>query len=183
MAFNINDIKAELVGGGARPSQFQVTITNPIAPVADIKLPFMCMSASIPPSTLGIVQVPYFGRKIKLAGDREYPEWAVTIINDEDFLVRDALETWSNAVNGHESNINTTGGPQPANYKSQGVVTQYGKTGDILRVYQFNGIWPSDLQPIELDWNTVDEFERFQVTFQYDNYQIIGGITGDGGGV
>ena len=85
MAFNVNDFAGALTGGGARASLFQVQITNPINGVADAQVPFMVKAAQIPASTLGTVEVPYFGRQIKLAGNRTYAEWAPTIINDEDF--------------------------------------------------------------------------------------------------
>ena len=94
MAFNINQLKSELVGGGARPTLFQCQITNPIAPEADIKTPFMIRSAGIPESVLGQFTVPYFGRQIKYAGDRTFQDWTVQVINDEDFAVRNAMEAW-----------------------------------------------------------------------------------------
>lgn len=99
MAFNIQDIRSQLTSGGARSSLFQVTIQNPVNGLGDLKVPFMCRAAEIPASTLGFVEVPYFGRRIKLAGDRTFQPWTVTIINDEDFLIRNAVENWSNAMN------------------------------------------------------------------------------------
>ena len=92
MAFNINEIKSQMLFDGARPALFQVTIQNPANSVADIKVPFMCEATGIPQAELGMVQIPYFGRMIKLAGDRTYADWNVTIINDEDFLIRNAME-------------------------------------------------------------------------------------------
>lgn len=183
MAFNINDIRAQLAFGGARPSLFQVIITNPRNAVADLKTPFMVQAASIPPSQMGTIEVPYFGRKIKIAGDRTFSEWTTTIINDEDFLVRNALEEWSNDINGLETNVRRIGSPAPSAYKSTATVTQFGKTGVLIRTYQLNGIWPSDIQAIELDWNTTDDIERFTTTWQYDSWEVVGGVTGNAGGV
>ena len=80
MAFNINEIKSQLALGGARPSLFQVTLTNPVNAAADLKFPFMCRAAQMPASTLGTIEVPYFGRKVKIAGDRTFAEWTVTLI-------------------------------------------------------------------------------------------------------
>ena len=99
MAFNINEIRSQLTFGGARASLFQVQFTNPANGVADIKVPFMVRAAQIPSSDLGVIEVPYFGRKIRLAGDRTFADWTVTVINDEDFLVRNAMEQWSNQIN------------------------------------------------------------------------------------
>ena len=94
MAFNINEIKSQLVFGGARNSLFQVQITNPANGTGDLKVPFMVKAAQIPAATLGVIEVPYFGRKVRIAGDRTFAEWTVTVINDEDFLIRNAMEEW-----------------------------------------------------------------------------------------
>ena len=182
MAFNINDIRAQLTLGGARPSLFQVIVSNPVNPVADLKLPFLCKTANLPASTLGTIEVPYFGRKLKIAGDRKFDPWTVTIINDEDFLVRNALETWNNSIQLYQQNITALGTSAPSVYKSQATVTQFGKDGTVLRTYQFNGIFPDQISPIELAWNTTDEIEEFQVSFQYDTFEVLNSITGNAGG-
>lgn len=182
MPFSINDMKAGLVYGGARPSHFNVIITNPFVPAADIKTPIMIKAASIPAFTVGKIEVPYFGRMIPIPGDRTWEDWNTTIINDEDFLIRDALEKWSNAMNAFRRNI-ATAGPNPNIYKSTALVTQYGKSGNELRIYQINGIYPQNIEGIELAWATQDEIEEYQVTWAYDDIEIVGGNTGDGGGV
>jgi len=182
MAFNINDIRAQLTLGGARPSLFQVIISNPVNPIADLKLPFLCKAAQLPASSLGTIEVPYFGRKLKIAGDRKFDPWTVTIINDEDFLVRNAMETWNNSIQLYQQNITALGTSAPAVYKSQATVTQFGKDGTILRTYQFNGIFPDQISAIDLAWNTTDEIEDFQVSFQYDTFEVLNSITGNAGG-
>ena len=183
MAFNINEIRSQLTLGGARNSLFQVTIQNPANGVADIKVPFLVKAAQIPASTLGTIEVPYFGRKIRLAGDRTFADWTVTVINDEDFLIRNALEQWSNQIQSLQGNLRAFGGASPSLYKAQAQVTQFSKTGLPIRTYTFNGIYPSVISPIELDWNATDTIEEFQVTFQYDYWEVSGGITGNAGGV
>lgn len=177
MAFNINEIKGNFQFGGARQNQFLVEITNKGNPVGDLKTPFLVQGASIPGLQKGVIPVPYFGRTIKLAGDRVYPAWTVNIMNDEDFLIRNAMEEWSNRINSFEGNVR-----ELANYKSRAQVTQFGKDGTALRKYQFEGLWPSDISPIELDWGANDQYETFQVTFEYDLWSV-SGITGDAGGV
>jgi len=92
MAFNVNEIRAQLTAGGARSSLFQVQFSNPANAAANLKVPFLVKAAQIPASTLGTIEVPYFGRKVKIAGDRTFAEWTVTVINDEDFLIRNAME-------------------------------------------------------------------------------------------
>lgn len=177
MAFNINDMKSQLVYGGARQNLFQVQILNPANGSGDLKTPFMVQAAQIPSSDLGIIPVFYFGRQMKLAGDRTFGEWTVTIINDEDFLIRNAMEEWSNRINRLERNIRDI-----SRYKSTASVTQFAKDGSRIRTYEFNGIFPSNITPIDLDWSTTDQIESFQVTFQYDYWQIGQSSTGSAGG-
>lgn len=178
MAFNINQFRGELSGGGANPTLFQVQIQNPVNPSGNLKVPFMVKTSSLPASSQGVIEVPYFGRKIKLKGDRVYPEWTTTVINDEDFLVRNALEEWMSAMNTPEGNITTLGSANPNLYKSQATVTQFGRKGNILRVYTFDGLFPTEIEPIELGWENNDTIEEFAVTWQYDWWRVSGGVTG-----
>ena len=182
MAFNVNEIKAQLTGGGARQSLFQVQFNNPANGVANIKVPFMVRTANLPESTLGNITVGYFGRKINLAGDRTFAPWAVTVINDEDFLIRNAMEEWSNRINSLEGNLRNFGGSSPLLYKSNAKVTQFSKTGAPIREYTFYGIYPQDISAIDLDWDATDRIEEFRVSFLYDYWEVSGGITGNAGG-
>lgn len=183
MAFNVNEIKSQIVFDGARPTLFQVTIQNPANSVADIKLPFMCEATALPALNIGEVVVPYFGRQIKLAGDRTYADWQVTIINDEDFLIRNAMEEWSNRINTFQGNVRAFGAASPLLYKSQAQVVQYSKTGVPIRTYQFNGIFPTVISDIPVAWASQNEIERFTVSFAVDYWEVSGGITGNAGGV
>jgi len=170
MAFNINEFKSQLVGGGARPSLFQVQITNPITAVADFKVPFMVRAAALPESNVGTYSIPYFGRFVKYAGDRTFADWPVTIINDEDFLIRNAMEAWTNAINSHDSNTRAL----PQTYKSNAIITQYSKDGRPLRTYVFEGIHPINVGAISMAWDSTDQIENFDVTFQYDMWRVEG---------
>lgn len=183
MAFNVNNIRSQLTLDGARPNLFQVQIINPANGAGDLKVPFLVQASEIPAATLGEVPVPYFGRTIKLAGNRTYSNWTVTIMNDEDFLIRNAMEQWSNRINSFQGNVRTFGGPESSRYKSTARVTQLGKDGRALRVYKFEGIFPVDVSGIGLNWADNDQIETFQVTFAYDWWDIDGGVTGDAGGV
>lgn len=177
MAFNINEMKSELVYGGARQNLFQVKIENPANGAAYLKTPFMVTAAQIPESQIGIIPVFYFGRQMKLAGDRVFNDWTVTIINDEDFLIRNAMEEWMNRINRLERNVRDI-----RRYKGTAEVTQYAKDGKAIRTYEFQGIFPTAISPIELDWSTTDQIESFQVTFQYDYWNIGASATGTAGG-
>jgi len=180
MAFNINDLRSQLTFGGAKASLFQVQITNPVNGLADIKVPFMVKASSIPASTLSTIEVPYFGRKIKLAGNRTFAEWSVTVINDEDFLIRNAMENWMASINSHRGNITNLASASPLQYKAQAQITQFSKTGAALRTYEFNGLFPVDVAAMETNWES-DGIQDFNVTFQYDWWSVNGGITGDAG--
>lgn len=168
MAFNLNEFAGKLTRGGARASLFEVRLETPTF-ADDIKdiAPFMVKAAEVPASTIAAVEVPYFGRKVKIAGDRTFADWTVTIINDEDFAIRKAMEQWMNAINGHQSNLNTAGAT-PINYKVQAQVLQYAKTGEIIRVYNFNGMFPTELSNMTLGWDAGAEPQEFTVTFTYD---------------
>jgi len=170
MAFNINEFKSQLTGGGARSNLFQVQILNPVDPSADFKSPFMIKTAGLPESTVGQFTVPYFGRQVKYAGDRTFADWTVTIINDEDFLVRNSLEAWMNAINSHDSNTRAL----PQDYKSNALITQYSKDGNALRSYVFEGLFPVTVDAIAMDWSTNDSIQEFGVTFAYDLWKVEG---------
>jgi len=175
MAFNIDTFKGVLPGGGARPTLFSVELTG----AEYYKVPFLAKAASLPASTLGTIELSYFGRKVKVAGDRTYAEWSITIINDEDMLIRKGLENWHSKVNHASSNLRSM-----TNYKSDAQVHQMGKTGGIIRTYNFVGLWPSEIGAIELAWDTNDAVEEYTVTLQYDYWTVgtgAGGITWNAG--
>lgn len=179
MAFAINDFTQRLKGDGARPNLFQVTMPGiPLSGAPD-KLQFMAKSAQLPGSTLGIVPLYYFGREMKFAGNRTFADWTITIINDEDFLIRNSFESWMNSINTHETNIRTSAGGVANSAGTAGIpytldaqVLQYGKGGPSdasapIKSYNFVGMFPVDLSPIDLDWGTNDTIEEFTVTFAY----------------
>ena len=173
MAFAVELIKGALIKGGARSSHFSIFLSNPVTSVADAKVPFMAKAASLPPVEIGVVPFKYFGRDVKFAGDKTFPEWTVTVINDEDFLVRNALQDWSEAINGNASNLRDEDYALPARYKSQGQAVQWGKSGKPLKAYEFIGIWPSNVGEIEVSWDNENQIEEFTVTFQYDYWTKI----------
>jgi hypothetical protein len=179
MAFSINDIKSNLRLGGARPTLFQVEITSPFDRDLNQIAPFMIQASSLPGSSIGQIEVPYFGRKIKVAGDRTFEPWSVQVMNDEDFKVRHALETWHNRINSLSGNLNTTGSSSPTRYKSQASVKQYSKASATpIRTYTFYGLFPTEISPIALGWNDTDTIETFDVSWAYDHYEVVGGNTG-----
>jgi len=171
MPFSINNFRAQLVGQGARPNLFEVTIPFPTSVQvgeAGQKMTFMCKGAQVPGADLGLVEVPYFGRNIKLAGNRTFAEWTTTIINDEDFVVHGGITNWMNAINSHEENRRGTTGTE---YQVDAEVTQYKKEGEIAKTITLVNCWPSSIAAIELGWDQNDAIEEFAVTWQYDWWQ------------
>lgn len=176
MAFNVNEFRSNLIGDGARPNLFSVTLTFPSfvnnGSAAGQKTTFMAKASQLQGSSIGSIPMYYFGREMKFAGNRTFADWSLQIINDEDFLIRNALEEWSNGINSHVSNIRAAGGStSPSAYTVDAVVTQYGKTGDILKTYNFIGMFPVDIAPIDLSWQDNDAIEEYGVTFSYQYWE------------
>lgn len=169
MPFNIEEFKAKgLPGNGARPNQFFVDVSPP--PVLGINqdiFRFVCTAASIPPEIIGSVEVGYFGRKVKYNGDREFPDWTVTVNNDANFAVRKMMEAWSQAMNYHVSNV-MDGSLWPTEYKRTAIVTQMRQDGATIATYEMIGLFPTTIDPIPLSWEDMNSIERFDITFAYD---------------
>ena len=177
MAFSINDMRSQLVGGGWRPNHFQVIITYPFAAQADQKSPFMVKAASIPSVTIGKAEASYFGRRIGLPGDRVVEDWVVTVMNDTDFLVRDALERWSNIMNSFQGNI-ALAGNNPNDYKSQAILQCFDRSKNVIREYEMHGIFPLSVGSMDTAWDTTDIISEFQVVFSMDDFTLLDGLTG-----
>lgn len=178
MAFNITQFQGSMKFGGARGALFEVRVTNPINPSADSDFPFKCRAAQIPAADVESIEVPYFGRMVRFAGNRTFAEWSVTVLNDEDFAVRNTLEQWNAAINGFQTNQRNVGVGNPLDYKSDAQVIQYSKTGSVLREYTFVGLYPQSVGSIDLSWDSND-IEVFDVTFAYDYWIVSGGTTGN----
>lgn len=176
MAFSVNDFRSQMVGDGARPNLFEVSMPFPgfSAPGnAQTKLSFMCKTAQLPPSTINAIPVNYFGRELKFAGNRTFTDWVITIINDEDFIIRNAFERWMNGINSHNLNLRTPVALPPIGYTVDGDVTQFGKTGNTLKKYKFIGMFPTDVSQIDVDWGANDQIEEFSVTLSYQWWESV----------
>lgn len=174
MAFNIAEFRSAMIGDGARPNLFSVALTFPTiasAPVASQKLTFMAHATTLPPSIMGVASQFYFGRQVKFAGDRQFPDWSITVINDEDFTIRNAFESWSDKLNSHSQNIRAAGAINSLLYCADATVTQYSKTGAPIKEYKFVGMFPNTVDPISLDWGSNDRIEEFGVTFSYQYWE------------
>jgi hypothetical protein len=164
----VDDFKSKLRGGGARPNLFKATINYPGYAGGDAELTsFLCETAQLPGSTMGTIVVPFRGRQLKMAGDRTFAPWTVTIINDTDFDVRNAMERWMNGINAHSAN---TGLASPILYEADLFVEQLDRDAEVIKKYTFRGAFPTEVSPIDVSYASNDEIERFTVTFEYQYF-------------
>ena len=170
MAFSINTFRSNaLNNAGARANLFDVTMTGAtVAGLNASEFTFACKAAQIPSSAVGVVEVPYFGRVVKVPGNKTFENWTVTIINDEDFNIRNAMEKWITAMGTHEGNVATISAGDGTLY-GQATVNQYAKAGGtVLEAYNFVNIFPINVAAIDLAWSDNDTIEDFTVEFAYD---------------
>ena len=168
---NINDFKAKLAGGGARANQFKVTMPFPgYSQVGGEieELAFLCKITQLPAMTVGPITVPFRGRQIKVAGDRTYADWTITVINDTNFKLRNAFERWQNGINNATDGEGLT---NPADYQVDAFVDQLDRNGSQIKSYTLRGAYPIEVGQIELDYGNNDTIEEFQVTFNYQYFE------------
>lgn len=165
----ISEFKAMLAGGGARANQFRVELGFPAfvstGAIVGLKSMFLCKAATLPASTIENIAIQYRGRPINFAGERTYAPWTITIYNDTDFAIRNAMEVWSNGI----QNLSTTNGiTNPRDYQADLNVNQLDRTGAVIKSYKFVDAYPTEIGPIQLDYETGNQIETFDVTFQYN---------------
>ena len=171
---NINDFKAKLAGGGARANQFKVTMPFPgYAQVGgEIEdLAFLCRATTIPAMNVGVVEVPFRGRKIYIGGDRTFDTWSITVLNDTNFKIRNAMERWQNGINDYAEN---TGVVAPSDYQTDIFVEQLDRDDTILKTYIFRACYPLTVAAIELTSAEAGEIETFEVTWRYQHFEPSG---------
>ena len=165
----VDDFKAKLRGGGARPNLFKATINFPAYAGGDVEVTsFLCEAAQLPGSTITPIVVPFRGRQLKMSGDRSFEAWTPTIINDTDFVIRDSMERWMNGMNAHSAN---TGLTNVVDYEADLIVDQLDKDGSIIKTYNFRGCFPTAVSPIDLSYASESEIERFTVEFQVQYWE------------
>ena len=179
----ITDFKSKMAGGGARPNLFEVELVfpDPIAIENDVKEKsrFLVKAAQLPASNITPIEVNFRGRILKIAGDRTFDTWTVTVINDVDFAIRSAFEKWMNFINKMED---ATGAQDPAAYQPDAYVHQLDRDGSTLRSYKFHDIFPTNISAIDLSYETVDTVEEFTVEFQVQWWEAIKGTGANAGG-
>ena len=161
----IDQFKAQLIGGGPRANRFKVFI-----PRAGNKIEFLCKAANIPAGTLGEVVVPFRGHNLKLAGERTFEDWQITVINDVEFSVRSGLEAWQEEIQAMDSGVGST----PTDYLiSRAFVEQLNKDDSVLARYEFFNMFPKNIGEIALSYDTVDALEEFTVDFTFSHWERV----------
>ena len=178
----ISDFKSKLTGGGARANLFEVVLTFPDAaqPPSDVldRSRFLVKGARLPASNISQIEVPFRGRVLKIAGDRTFDSWTVTVINDTDFAIRSAFERWMNTINRLSDN---TGLVNPADYQADAYVYQLDRDGQDLRAYRFYDTFPTQVGPIELSYDA-QGIQEFTVELQVHYLEVIKGRSPVAGG-
>ena len=178
---NISAFTGKFVNGGVRPNLFEVQ--GNIGPFGqDPSAPFLIKAAQLPASTVGVIEVPYRGRKIKVPGDRTFAEWTITILSDGEFKLRDQFEAWSQVINAHEGNTTVQNYPAPLEDSSiyeDWQIYQLDRNGNKIKGYNFVGCFPSEVSAIDVNMETTDSLEEFTVTLQY-TYWSSNTTDGDG---
>jgi len=183
----ISSFKSKLAGGGARPNLFEVVLTDLPANVAanwdaDV-FQFMCKAASLPAQNIANIDIPFRGRIFKVAGDRTIDTWTITVINDENFQFRNAFEEWTQQIANLDDNMGTT---NPNSYMVNATVYQLGRGSEkesknnggsanvVLKEYEFQNIFPTNVSAIDLSYDTGDTIEEFTVEFQVQSLKLTG---------
>tara|TARA_B100001057_G_scaffold383631_1_gene389892 strand:+ start:242 stop:832 length:591 start_codon:yes stop_codon:yes gene_type:complete len=180
----ISQFKSQLIGGGARPNLFEVELTTLPAGIAwpSDNFRYMCKAAQLPASVIANIDIPFRGRIFKVAGDRTIEPWSITVINDEDFRIRKAMEEWVDLIAKLENNLGAT---DPSAYMVNAKVFQLGRgatqssqtnAGDrnsVLREYEFIDIFPTSVSSIDLSYDSSDTIEEFTVDFQVQSFAFV----------
>ena len=179
----ISDFKSRLSGGGARPNLFEVELAFPNAVGIDNdvlqKSRFLVKAAALPASTIAPIDVPFRGRILKIAGDRTFETWTITVLNDTDFSIRSAFEKWMNIIN---KMSDATGLVDPEAYQKDATVRQLDRDGSVLRSYKFWDIFPTNISTIDLSYETTDTLEEFTVELQVQWWEAYKGSSLSAGG-
>jgi hypothetical protein len=179
----ITDFKSKLTGGGARPNLFEVELAFPeeieIANDVKDKSRFLVKAAALPASNITPIDINFRGRILKIAGDRTFDTWTVTVINDTDFAIRSAFEKWMNQIN---KLSDATGAQDPADYQEDAFVHQLDRDGSTLRTYKFFDVFPTNISQVDLSYETIDTLEEFTVELQVLYWESIKGVGANAGG-
>ena len=166
----IDQFKANIAGGGARANQFRVILNTPSGIATGLNAAtaqFMIRTAALPGQSLGEIPIQFRGRQLYLAGDREFEPWTTTVLNDTDFAIRNGIERWMNGINDLQTN---TGVSNVTEYTADMVVQQLDRDNRVLKQYTLTSCFPQAISAIDLNMDTVNEVETFEITWRYTSF-------------
>jgi hypothetical protein len=170
--FNVERFKSALTAGGSRPNQFAVQLSFPTyvggQSIAVARAPFLVTAAELPGQTINPAIVMYRGREVKFAGDRIFNPWTITVLNDQEMSIRNAIEQW---MNGMEDLAAKFGRIQPSEYQRDLDIYQLDRNGNITKAYKLVNAFPMDVSPVGLSFDANDQISTFSVTFQYQHFE------------
>ena len=165
--FSITAFRSALAGG-ARPNLFKFSFGALPSGVSLTGADVLVKAGAIPGYTLGVIEVPFRSRRIKVPGDRTFAEWTVTVINNESQSIRKGFEDWMSYIadnNFANSNLRRAGAG--VDYTTQITVDQLKDDNSISKQTRLFHAFPTDVSTIDLSYDTTDAVEEFTVTFQY----------------
>lgn len=174
MTASVYDFLANFRGGGARPNRYEVILTFPQgvpnAVAAATKIGFTCTAATIPSSNMGVIDVPYMGRQVKVPGDKIFDDWSVSVLIDNDFLGRSVFERWHDMLLGFRSNVAQPQMVNPINAYARAIVNQLDRADNVIHTYEVEGMFPSQVGEITLGYDQNDQIMLQPVTFAINGW-------------
>lgn len=175
MTASIHDFLANFSGGGARPNRYEVILTFPAAIPGGIaasqKISFTCSAATIPGTTIGVVNAPFMGREVKLPGDKTFDDWSVTVMIDSDFLGRGIFERWHNEILGFRSNVANSNMVNPINTYARGRINALSRDDKVIATYEVEGIFPTQVGEIQMGYDQNDQLMLQNITFAINGWR------------
>ena len=177
------------IGQGVKPNMFIVDIAFPTEVSgadgdADM-INLLCKSAALPASNLGVIEVPFRGRTVKIAGDRTFDTWTATFVNDKEMKIRAYFEQWLAQINSHETNNSPLFTPSETDgytrlLKVKQLEKNASESGEVLRQYNLFYAFPTNVSQIDLAYDSNDQIEEFTVEFQYSYWKAVAGDSQNG---
>lgn len=179
MTLNINDFKSQLANGGARGNLFKIIVNFPTYAIQNgqetQKSSFLCRAGQIPGATVNVIEVPFRGRMLKLAGDRTFENWQVTMYNDESFDVHSAFVRWQNGINNLQTN---EGLSDVTEYTADIRVQQLNRQEEVIKEFIIENAFPATIGAIDLKYDAATSIEEFTVNFAYQHWKSADTIVG-----
>ena len=170
--FKVDSFTSALKGGGARTNLMWVKMTNSKYIATGGDFTYLCKASNIPASTITAIEVPYFGRNVKVAGEsREFAPLTTTVVNDEGQEILLKMNKWMSDLNGADTNVSKGGlFASRTSYTCDIELEMYKKDGTKDQNWNFINCWPSNISAIDLNWDSVNTIQEFVIDWQYDYY-------------